>query len=174
MSGSDPRGELAPPALEALLHARIPLSSAMGIRVRAAGPREVRLTAPLAPNINTTCRGTDLGEMVFGGSVVAVAILAAWTLLYVRDQTTGDQTAGDQTAGGGARLLIQRSAMQYERPITGDFEAVCALEDETAYARFRRTLGRHGRARLTLHCTVLQNGARAASFEGDFVALRSA
>jgi thioesterase domain-containing protein len=158
---------LEPREIEAYLHRRIPITAAMGIRVRTAQPARVVLAAPLAPNVNVD---PDLGGlstgagdvMVFGGSAAAVAILAAWTLLFVRERA----------AGGGARLLIQRSSVQYERPITGDFEGCCELADEAAHVRFRRTLDRHGRARITLTSALTQDGARAAAFEGDFVALR--
>jgi thioesterase domain-containing protein len=140
--------------IESYLRTRIPLVVAMGIRVRSATSGRVELSAPLAPNTNND-------EMVFGGSAVSVAILAAWTLLYVRERA----------AGGDAQLLIQRSAMSYERPITGDFAAVCELTDEVSYRKFRTTLHRRGRARITLGSRLLQDGERAGSFEGDFVAL---
>ena len=141
--------------LQSYLSAHMPLAAAMGVTVRMASPRRVELAAPIGPNIN------DLGT-VFGGSAVAVAILAAWGLLHVRQRT----------AGGNARLLIQRSLMSYERPITARFDAICELTDEPSYERFSRILARRGRARVTLTTVLLQEGARAASFEGDFVALR--
>jgi thioesterase domain-containing protein len=141
--------------IERYLHARVPLTAAMGVTVRAASAGRVELAAPITPNIN------DI-ETVFGGSAVAVAILAAWTLLYVRQRSAGSCTT----------LMIQRSLMSYEHPITGDFEAVCELTDESSYERFASTLRRHGRARITLHSVLVQNAARVASFEGDFVALR--
>jgi thioesterase domain-containing protein len=61
------------------LHEHIPLSRAMGVEVVEATWDGVSLRAPLAPNINHR-------ETVFGGSASAVAILAAWALLYVRLQ----------------------------------------------------------------------------------------
>ncbi len=143
--------------IESYLRRRIPLAVALGIRVRTATPSRVELAAPIAPNTNN-------GEMVFGGSAAAVALLAAWTLLYVRERARA----------GEAGLLIQRSAMSYERPITRDFEAVCELTDEAAYDKFRVTLDRRHRARITLHAVLLQDGERAGLFEGDFVALAGA
>ncbi len=154
--------EIEPRAIEDDLHRRIPIAAAMGIRVLSADLVQVRLWAPFGPNINAEQGGRD--EVVFGGSAVAVAILACWTLLYVRERASRGQ----------ARLVIQRSAIHYERPITGDFEAVCELDDAASYVRFRRVFERHGRARITLRSAVLQNSERAASFEGDFVALRGA
>jgi thioesterase domain-containing protein len=76
-----------------------------------------------------------------------------------------------ENAGLDARLVIQRSRMEYEKPIPGDFEAVCDFGDDGAWERFRALLERRGRARLTLAAHLVHSKARVASFEGDFVAL---
>jgi thioesterase domain-containing protein len=136
------------------LYQYIPLSAAMGVRVRTARIEHVRLAAPLAPNVNHT-------ETVFGGSAAALATLSAWTLLHLRLED----------ARLDARLVIQRSRMEYEKPIPGDFEAVCDFGDDSAWERFRTTLARRGRARLTLAAHLVHSTDRVASFEGDFVAL---
>jgi thioesterase domain-containing protein len=140
--------------LERYLHEQIPLSAAMGVRVRMATPERVQLAAPLAPNVNHT-------DTAFGGSAAALATLSAWTLLHVR-------MAHAQLR---ARLVIQRSSMEYERPIPGDFDAVCRFSDEIAWERFRATLLRRGRARLTLAAYLVHDAQRMATFEGDFVAI---
>ncbi len=100
-----------------------------------ATPERVQLAAPLAPNINHN-------ETVFGGSAAALATLPPGALLHLRSRARRMR----------ARLVIQRSSMEYERPIPGDFEAVCRFADESAWERFRPTLVRRGRARLTLAC----------------------
>lgn len=140
--------------LERYLHEQIPLSLAMGVRVSTASPEQVQLSAPLAPNVNHS-------ETVFGGSAAALATLAAWALLHLRSERAGLR----------ARLVIQRSRMEYERPIPGDFAAVCRFADEPAWERFRTTLARRGRARLTLAAHLLYRAQRMADFEGDFVGL---
>jgi thioesterase domain-containing protein len=140
--------------LERYLHQQIPLCAAMGVRVRVATPQWVQLTAPLAPNVNHS-------ETLFGGSAAALATLCAWSLLHLRMARAKLRT----------RLVIQRSTMEYERPIPGDFEAVCRFSDEPAWERFQATLVRRGRARLTLAAYLLYDAQRMASFEGDFVGL---
>jgi thioesterase domain-containing protein len=136
------------------LHSNIPLSGAMGVQVKVATPVQVLLSAPLAPNINHH-------QTVFGGSGVVLATLAAWTLLHLRlDHERLD-----------AQLVIQRSSMEYERPIAGDFEAECRFADETAWRRFRLMFERHGRARMTLRAHLLYAAREMGSFVGDFVAL---
>ena len=143
--------------LERYLHQQIPLSAAMGTRVRMATPQRVQLAAPLTPNVNHN-------ETVFGGSAAALATLSAWSLLHLRIARAGLQ----------ARLVIQRSSMEYERPIPGDFDAVCRFSDEPAWERFHATLVRRGRARLTLTAYLAFDAQRMATFEGDFVALQRA
>ena len=138
--------------LERYLHEQIPLSVAMGVRVSTASLEQVRLSAPLAPNVNHS-------ETLFGGSAAALATLAAWALLHARVERAGLR----------ARLVIQRSRMEYERPIPGDFEAVCRFSDELAWERFRITLVRRGRARLRLTAHLLYQAERMAAFEGEFV-----
>jgi thioesterase domain-containing protein len=140
--------------LERYLREQIPLSAAMGARVKIATLEQVELSAPLAPNVNHS-------ETVFGGSAAALATLAAWALLHLRIEH----------AGLHARLVIQRSRIEYERPIPGDFEAVCRYSDERAWERFRMTLARRGRARLTLAAHLVYQAQRKGAFEGDFVGL---
>ena len=140
--------------LERYLHQQIPLSAAMGVRVSVATPQRVLLSVPLAPNVNHN-------DTAFGGSAAALATLSAWALLHLRLERAALQ----------ARLVIQRSTMEYEQPIPGDFDGVCQFADEPAWERFRATLVRRGRARLTLAAHLVHETRRMASFEGDFVAL---
>jgi thioesterase domain-containing protein len=141
--------------IEQYLHRHIPLSAAMGVRVRLATPGRVELAAPLAPNINHQ-------ETVFGGSASALATLSAWTLVHV----------GLKTANVEATTVIQRNLMSYEEPIHGDFTAVCTLIDDSAWQRFLKTIERRGRGRITMNAHLVYEGRQVASFEGDFVALR--
>ena len=141
--------------IEQYLHRYIPLSVAMGVRVKLATPGRVELAAPLAPNINPH-------DTLFGGSAAAVATLSAWTLVYV----------GLQHANMDAVTVIQRNVMSYEEPIHGDFAAVCTLIDDTAWLRFLKTLERRGRGRITMNAHLVFDGRAVASFEGDFVAMQ--
>jgi thioesterase domain-containing protein len=140
--------------IERYLHEHIPLSGAMGVRVVSASPQGVRLSAPLAPNINH--RAT-----VFGGSASALAILAAWTLLYVRLK------AEDISA----RLVIQRNSMAYEKPMADDFIAEARSPDAAAWEKFIQILQRKGRARIEVVALLECRGEKAGELHGEFVAL---
>jgi thioesterase domain-containing protein len=140
--------------MERYLYENIPLSRLMGVQVKVASPEQVLLCAPLAPNINHH-------QTVFGGSGAVLATLAAWTLLHLRLRHESCE----------AQLVIQRSSMEYDRPIPGDFDAVCRFADEPAWNRFRSTLERRGRARITLNAYLLYAQLEMGSFVGDFVAI---
>jgi thioesterase domain-containing protein len=140
--------------LEKYLHSNIPLSQMMGVQVKVATLEQVLLAAPLAPNINHH-------QTVFGGSGAVLATLAAWTLLHVRLKHERLD----------AQLVIQRSSMEYDRPIRGDFEAVCRFTDQEAWNRFRSMLERRGRARITLEAYLVHATLQMGSFVGDYVAL---
>lgn len=139
--------------LQRYLHDRIPLSKAMQVEVVEATDTCVTLAAPLEPNINHR-------ETVFGGSASAVAILSAWTLMYLRLRSEQPNV----------RIVIQRNTMTYERPITGEFSASAAISDTTAWRRFVDTLKRKGRGRFTVRSVLYRHAEKAGEFEGDFVA----
>jgi thioesterase domain-containing protein len=145
---------MEPGEIQRYLYAHIPLSRAMELSVVVASPERVQLSAPLAPNINHR-------ETAFGGSVSALAILSAWTLLYIRLEAERLAT----------RLVIQRNTMCYDAPVTGTFFADAALRDPAQWGRFLQTMRRRGRARITVASAVSCNGSRAGEFEGEFVAL---
>ncbi len=139
--------------IERYLHEHIPLSSAMGLRVLSADRQAVHLAAPLAPNINH--RAT-----VFGGSASALAILAAWTLLYVRLRDEKLNT----------RLVIQRNSMDYEQPMSGDFSAEACSPTDAEWERFIKTLRRKGRARIEVRSQLMCQGQKGGELHGEFVA----
>ena len=143
--------------LERYLHEHIPISRPLGVRVLAAGADGVRLAAPLEPNLNHR-------QTAFGGSLSAVAILAAWSWLYLR-------LGGP---GFGGRIVIQNHGVEYLAPAEGEFVATCAAPGEEQWGRFERALERRGRARLTLDVGMHVGALLVARCRGRYVALRSA
>ena len=148
---------MTPRELEAYLHEHIPLSAAMQVAVLEATAIEVRLGAPLAPNINHR-------RTVFGGSATALATLAAWALVHLRLSAEGFHW----------RLVIRESSMKFERAIAGDFEAMALAPDDASWQRFRAAIARGRRARIEMHATLHFAGGRAGAFTGEFVALPGA
>src|SRR4030067_2364453 len=117
-------------SLQEYLHENIPLSKAMGVEVLEATVNGVTLSAPLSPNINHR-------ETVFGGSASSVAIFSAWSLLYLRLENERINS----------RIVIQRSTMTYECPITDMFTASSVVRDQAAWVTFVNMTRRKNRRR---------------------------
>ncbi len=145
---------MTPRALQDYLHEHIPLSKAMAVAVETASPRGVRLSAPLAPNINHR-------DTVFGGSASALAILSAWALLHVSLLEEDLRV----------RLVIQRNSMSYDLPMPGEFSAEAEPPAPDRWQHFIATLARHKRARLNVRAVVRCAGQKVGELEGDFVAM---
>jgi thioesterase domain-containing protein len=139
--------------LQQTLHAEIPLTHAMGVRVVRADRDGLVLGAALAPNLNHK-------QTAFGGSLNSLATLACWALiqLLVRD--------GSQAI----TVVIQESQVQFLKPVTQDFEAICPPPPAAVHEKFLRMLERKGRARLELEATIHCGGEVALRFRGQFVA----
>lgn len=142
--------------LTAYLHARIPVTRSLGaVAVLYDGTR-LRLAAPLAPNVNQ--QGT-----AFGGSMSALAIVAGWALLHLKLRERGIEN----------RLVIQRSTLDFEAPVDGDFTATATLPAAAQWERFLLTLERHGRARVKVAAAVGRASGTGATHEGTYAAFRS-
>ena len=140
--------------LEAYLRDRIPLSRAMAVEVRSASPQGVTLFAPLAPNINHR-------DTVFGGSASALAILAAWSALYVRMRDGGHE----------GRIVIHRNTMHYERPIIDGFTATAAVPDGPAWDRLLAAMQRRRPGRIRIGAKLECDAEQVGDLDGEFVVL---
>lgn len=139
--------------LREYLHGHIPLSGAMAVEPLSVSSDEVRLAAPLAPNVNH--RGT-----AFGGSIAALAVLAGWS--WLRARLDGREPL--------PRLVVQQQTVDFVAAATGDLVAVCAAPPSNTWDRFVRTLERRGRARLDLAVEVRCGADVVARFGGVYVA----
>ena len=140
--------------IQTYLYEHIPLSQSMGVEVLEVTANQVRLTAPLAPNINHR-------ETIFGGSASALAILSAWCLVHFRLQDQGLD----------CRVVIQKNTMSFDMPILGAFEAVCRLNSDEQWERFITILNKRGRSRIVLNSSLEYAQQSVGRFEGSFVAI---
>ncbi len=146
---------LSPLILENFLHAKIPLTKAMGIRVIETGPSRLVLEAPLEPNIN------HLGS-VFGGTLHALPTLACYATLWslLRE------------GGVDGHVVVKKSSANYRQPVRNAFRAVCLRPPPGIAAEFMEDLRRHKKARMDLESVVEgTNGKAAVEFHGSFVAV---
>lgn len=143
-------------AVEDYLHTHIPISAAMGVTAIVATRERVVLRAPLDANINHK-------STAFGGSLQAVATLACWTLLHLNLR---------QSAKAG-EIVITSSNINYIRPVTKDFEAEATLPEGSRWPLFLKTFERHGKARIQLTASIVEDDELATDYTGSFAALKS-
>ena len=144
--------------LERLLHAEIPVSQAMQVRVLRFDRNGLVLGAALAPNINHK-------KTAFGGSLNSLATLACWGLI---------QLVRPEQPKAAMTVVIQESQVRFLKPVTRDFEAICPLPTPARLEKFLYTLERKGRARLELEASIPARTGNALSFHGRFVAYERA
>ncbi|PSB13595.1 thioesterase [filamentous cyanobacterium CCP2] len=141
--------------VEQYLHEQIPLSKAIDVSVISISESGVILSAPLFPNINH--RST-----VFGGSMSAVAILAAWTFIHVQLQTLSIP----------CRIVIQNNHVEYLKPIQATFQAHCAAPPQQEWERLIKAVSKRGKGRVILNVEIYSEGLLVGKFQGQYVALK--
>ena len=141
-------------ALENTLHADIPLTRVMEVRVLRFDQNGLTLGAALTPNLNHK-------NTAFGGSLNSLATLACWAMA---------QLLCTEEDSRGITVVIQDSQVQFLKPITQDFQAVCPVPAAAVVQKFLRTLARKARARVGLTSCIYTKGELALRFSGQFVA----
>lgn len=139
--------------IEAYFHQQMPLTQAMGVRVKSYNGHQLTLTAPLSLNHN------HLGT-AFGGSLSAMATLAGYGLIWL------------ELPDRAAHVVIRESSMSFIRPVRGDIQAVCRRPPAEALEVFKTTLAHKGKARIQLEVAIIDDGMNAVEFQGTFVAIR--
>jgi thioesterase domain-containing protein len=136
------------------LHEHIPLTRALGAVVEHWDGSSIRLGAPLEPNLNH--RST-----AFGGSLSALAILSGWALVHLALRERGLE----------ARVVIQRTALDFLEPVDGPFTASASLPPAEEWERFVATLGRHRRARVAVPASLRFASGIGGEHVGTYVAV---
>ena len=136
---------------EKFLHEQIPLTRAMGLRVVGRDENGFVVEAPVALNSNHL-------RTAFGGSINAVATLAAYGFLWV------------ELSDAAAHVVVAESSIRFLRPIRETIRATCLRPDAKSLTTFRSQFAEKGKARIALRVNVAEAGEAAAEFEGHFVA----
>jgi thioesterase domain-containing protein len=136
---------------EEFLHEQIPITRAMGLRVVANDESGFTVEAPVALNSNHL-------RTAFGGSINAVATLAAYGFLWV------------ELNDAAARVVVAESSIRFLRPVRETIRATCFRPGANTLSGFRRDFTGKGKARITLQVKVTEANETAAAFEGLFVA----
>ncbi len=143
-------------SVERQLLADIPLARAMQLRIGDWDGDSLRMSAPLAANVN------DKG-CAFGGSLVSVMTLACWSLIRLAAEQADEE----------CDIYVQDSTVRYLAPVWSDFSADARLAPAQSWPGFFTTLHLRGKSRLTAHCEIrLADDVIASTLEARFVALR--
>jgi thioesterase domain-containing protein len=138
-------------AAEKFLHEQIPVTRAMGLRVVANDKSGFTVEAPVALNSNHL-------RTAFGGSINAVATLAAYGLLWM------------ELNDAAAHVVVAESSIRFLRPVRETIRAICLRPEANGLATFRDQFEEKRQARINLRVHVTEAGEIAAEFEGRFVA----
>src|SRR3954468_16912983 len=106
-------------AAEKYLHEQIPLTRAMGLRVVASDQNGFVLEAPVALNSNHL-------RTAFGGSINAVATLAAYGFLWM------------ELNDASVHVVVAESSIRFLRPVRETIRATCPRPEDSVLAEFRR------------------------------------
>lgn len=132
----------------------MPPVRAMQIRVHDYRDGCLRLTAPLAANVN------DKGN-AFGGSLASALTLSGWALV----------TLQLRTAGHDADVYVADSQLRYLAPVHEDLQAQALAAPEADWDTFLGTFAQRGKARIAVVATQPgADGRPAAELSGRFVA----
>ena len=123
----------------------------MGLRVVANDENGFVVEAPVALTSNHL-------RTAFGGSINAVATLAAYGFLWV------------ELNDAAVHVVVAESSIRFLRPVREIIRATCLRPDANILAAFRDHFAHKGKARITLRVDVTEAGEIAAEFEGQFVA----
>jgi thioesterase domain-containing protein len=143
--------------LQAILKAKIPLSTHMRVKVVTCNASVgVRFALPLLPNRNHK-------KTAFGGSLVAAQALASWA--YLMELLENEAV--------NAEVVIQREHSEFLLPVASEFTVETNLIATSVVNHFFQTLKRHGKARIEISAKVLCDGRMACRFTGQYVAIKT-
>lgn len=142
--------------LQDYMHAHIPLVNQMQVRVVGLDAAGLRLTAPLAPNINHE-------RTAFGGSLASLMTLACWGYIWLLLE-----------GGPKLHIVVNEAKVSYLKPVTGELDTLCPPPAAAELEKFRDMLLRRGKARIELSAEVHQGEMVAARYLGSFAVYREA
>ena len=123
----------------------------MGLRVIAHDETGFVVEAPVALNSNHL-------RTAFGGSINAVATLAAYGLLWL------------ELNDAAVHVVVAESSIRFLSPVRETIRAMCLRPTPGELAAFRTQFTEKRKARIGLRVRVIEAGETAAEFEGTFVA----
>lgn len=136
------------------LSSTIPLYSVMGFHVDSYNGNSLTMAAPMAPNIND--KGTG-----FAGSIYSLSVLSGWAFVSL----------GLRNGDLKNQVVVQKSEIKYLKPITGDFVAVCNIDEGDSMDAFLDEVKRNNKGRIRIVVEVKVGDTLCAEFSGTYFAI---
>ena len=137
------------------IETNIPVTKAMGMTIKTLSREEVTLSAPIKENINH--RGS-----AFGGSIDSLFLTTGWAFIrFLIDHYIPTPI-----------IVGSKGSTNFQKPVLKDFESTLTMPGDSEVDKFLDTFDRFGKARITLHATITEDGQICASFAGDYVVVK--
>lgn len=98
-------------------------------------------------------------NIVFGGSIAAISITTAWSLVQSKIEQAGLK----------GNLVIKRQEIDYLLPVKTDFECVANFQSEDGWDSFKKTYQEKGRAKIIVTAQISSESKVTSKFQGVFV-----
>ncbi len=139
-------------AFEHTLFQRIPQTKNLGIHIARIEENQLTVSGSHAINKNHL-------DIVFGGSIAAISITTAWSLVQ----------HNIEQAGLKGNLVIKRQEIDYLLPVKTDFECVASFQSADDWESFEKTYQEKGRAKVIVTAQIISESKVTSKFHGVFV-----
>lgn len=137
---------------EETLFQRIPQTKNLGIHIARMDEHQLTAYGDFLPNKNHL-------DIVFGGSIAAISITTAWSLLQSKIEQAGLKGS----------LVIKRQEIDYLLPVKTDFECVASFQSADDWEQFKGMYQQNGRAKIIVMAKVISEAKVTSRFQGVFV-----
>lgn len=137
---------------EETLFKLIPQTKNLGIQIAKIDEHQITVRGDYALNKNHL-------DIVFGGSIAAISITTAWSLVQSKIEQAGLK----------GNLVIKRQEIDYLLPVKTDFECVASFQSADDWESFEKTYQEMGRAKIVVSAQIISESKATSRFQGLFV-----
>lgn len=138
-----------------LIYKQIPITKKMDFTIEEFSDEKISVKALLETNINHK-------STAFGGSINTLLTMCGWAAVFKHIKPVDEE----------AHIVIQKSSVNYLKPITEDFTAVFKLKDSKKMQKFINTYIKRGKSRIEISTSIEINGVGCADFTGIYVVFK--